>query len=153
MENLSLDNYNINFIDNIIENKNLSQLDYPDLLEVIKTDSLNTRKLCNAIAYSKHQSLLNFVNMELHHLTALKRRILEHAKKNFILNDAQCNFRKTINQTYHLYQKHGNGNGNEYNKKNYLSLISKDEWGSGFQDIYIGSFKLNNDLTWEEIEN
>ncbi len=157
MENLSLDTYNINFIDDIIEHNNLSKLDFPDLLDHFKdTPYLNTKKLCNAITYSKYQSLLNFVNLELHRLTTLKRGILEHAKQNFILNNAQCSFRKTINQTYHLYQKqgqgygNGNGNGNGYDN-NYLSIISKDEWGSEFQDIYLGSFKLNNDLTWEEV--
>ena len=31
MDNLSLDTYNINFIENIIEHNNLSTLDFPDL--------------------------------------------------------------------------------------------------------------------------
>lgn len=146
MDNLSLDTYNINFIENIIENKNLSNLDFPDLIDTSNfndINKLNTSKLCNAVTYSKYQSLLNFVNMELHRLTLLKRCILQSAKENFVLNDAQCNFRKTTNQIYHLYQKESN--------KKYLSLISLSEWGPKFKDHYIGSYKLKDDLTWEEV--
>ena len=145
MENLSLDTYNINFIEDIIENNNLSKLDYPNLLDPNEKE-LDTSKLCNAITYSKYQSLLNFVNMELNRLTLLKRGILEHAKKNFIINNAQCTFRKTTNKIYHLYHK-------KHNVENtYLSLISKEEWGDKFEDTYLASYRLNNDLTWEQVK-
>lgn len=147
MDNLSLDTYNINFIQNIIENKNLSNLDFPDLIQTSNfsdLNTLNTSKLCNAVTYSKYQSLLNFVNMELHRLTLLKKCILQNARENFVLNDALCSFRKTTNQTYHLYEK-------ESNNQKYLSLISLGEWGPNFKDNYLGSFKLKDDLTWEQV--
>ena len=145
MNNLSLDTYNINFIDDIIQHNNLSQLDFPDLSSNFnEIQGLDSNKLCNAITYSKYQSLLNFVNLELHNLNSLKRGILNQAKKNFTLNNAQCSFRKTTNKTYHLFQKVDTN-------IEYLSIISKNEWGPDFKDKYIGSYRLNNDLTWEEI--
>lgn len=148
MEKLSLDTYNINYIENIVENKNLSSLDFPDLIDSANFSDINrldTSKLCNAITYSKYQSLLNFVNMELHRLSLLKRYILQNAKENFVINDAICNFRKTTNQIYHMYIK-------ESNNQKYLSLISLIEWGPKFNDKYVGSYRLKDDLTWEEVQ-
>lgn len=72
-------------------------------------------------------------------------KILEETRKNQELHRAECNLQKKVGHTYHLYEK--------MEGTLYFSLISPSEWGDRLKDVYQGSYRLEHDMSWTEIEN
>lgn len=68
------------------------------------------------------------------------RRILDQARDNASLHRARCNFQKKVGHTYHLYERPDGAS--------YLSMLSPDDWGSGCPHVFVGSFRLEADMSW-----
>ncbi len=70
--------------------------------------------------------------------------ILQATARDQQLHRAQCNFQRKPGTTYHLYRR---GDGREY-----LSMLAPQEWGGEPPHLFIGSFRLENDMSWTAFE-
>lgn len=68
------------------------------------------------------------------------QNILQVTARDQQLHRAQCNFPRKPGHTYHLYRRH---NGGEY-----LSMLAPQEWGGEPPHPFLGSFRLENDMSW-----
>jgi hypothetical protein len=73
------------------------------------------------------------------------RAALEEARQDQALHRAQCNFQRIPGKVYHLYQK---DNANQY-----FSMLSPDDWNGSPPHQYLGSYRLENDMSWTPAEN
>eukprot|EP00055_Hartaetosiga_balthica_P010367 m.44025 g.44025 ORF g.44025 m.44025 type:complete len:193 (+) comp7142_c1_seq1:93-671(+) len=87
---------------------------------------------------------LELISEQIKRLQEDARRVLDEAKRDMELNHAKCNFKRIPNKIYHLYRK---PTGDTY-----FSMLSPKEWGSGLQDEFIGSYKLEFDMSWTAAE-
>lgn len=68
------------------------------------------------------------------------RRILEDAQSSAALHRARCNFQKKVGHTYFLYEKPDGST--------YLSMLSPEEWGGRNSHVFLGSHRLEADMSW-----
>lgn len=69
--------------------------------------------------------------------------ILASAQKDQLLHRAQCSFKRLPGKTYHLYGKE--------NGVTYFSLLAPSEWGGTSPHKFMGSFRLEVDMSWTEL--
>jgi len=92
---------------------------------------------------NKNISSFNHIfNNKVEQIKADYSQLIEEYKTNEILYGAKMNFEPIIGQTYHLYLQ-------KNNTDHFLSLIHPDTWKS---QTYKGSFQLNSDKTWIEVD-
>ena len=70
----------------------------------------------------------------------LYEELTEKLKWNNMINESNYNFNPIIGKEYYLY---------ENKEAKFLSLINPQEWDM----LYIGTFVLNSDQTWEKKNN
>lgn len=70
-------------------------------------------------------------------------KILQETKKNQDLHRAECGFQKRVGHVYHLYRKEGD--------TLFFSMISPEEWGDRLTHAYVGSYRLEPDMSWTEV--
>lgn len=70
--------------------------------------------------------------------------ILQATARDQQLHRAQCNFQRKPGNTYHLYRR---GDGREY-----LSMLAPEEWGGTPPHEFIGSFRLESDMSWTPVD-
>ncbi len=70
------------------------------------------------------------------------RQLLKETRRNQELHRAQCSFKKVVGQVYHLYQKKEGGL--------VFSMLSFQNWKGAPPFQYIGSYRLENDMSWVE---
>ena len=68
------------------------------------------------------------------------KKILKETRQNQQLHHAECSFKKKIGHIYHLYKKEDGSL--------VFSLLSPQEWGKRMPHEFVGSFRLENDMTW-----
>ncbi|MBD3671662.1 MAG: DUF2452 domain-containing protein [Gammaproteobacteria bacterium] len=78
-------------------------------------------------------------------LQAEAHEIMETAQQDQVLHQAQCNFKKQAGNIYHLY-RHPNG-------RNYFSMLGPDEWGGRPPHEFVGSYRLESDMSWTAAES
>ena len=71
--------------------------------------------------------------------------ILESAQRDQQLHRAKCNFKRNPGRIYHLYQK--------TDESLYFSMLSPDDWGTTSPHKYIGSYRLEADMSWTSVED
>lgn len=69
--------------------------------------------------------------------------ILETARRDQQLNQAECNLKKIPGKIYHFYRKE--------NGKCYLSMLSPGDWGSAPHE-YIGAYRYEADCAWTAMD-
>lgn len=73
------------------------------------------------------------------------RSVLAEAKQDQDLNHARCNFQRKPGSTYYLYKaKDGS---------TYFSMLSPEDWQNKPPHDFIGSFRLENDMSWTQLDN
>ncbi|XP_055549709.1 uncharacterized protein C1orf50 homolog [Wyeomyia smithii] len=73
------------------------------------------------------------------------QKILEETRTAQDLHHAACNFRKIPGHIYHLYRRDSG--------QTYFSMLSPEDWGpNGCAHSFVGSYRLEHDLTWTPIE-
>ncbi len=72
------------------------------------------------------------------------QKILLETKRNQELHRAECSFQKKAGQVYHLYKKK--------NDSLVFSLLSPQDWGERLPYDFIGSFRLESDMSWTAID-
>lgn len=73
------------------------------------------------------------------------RCVLAEAKQDQDLNHARCNFQRKPGSIYHLYRaKDGSI---------YFSMLSPEDWQNSPPHDFLGSYRLENDMSWTKIDN
>lgn len=70
--------------------------------------------------------------------------LLERSARDQRLHRARCNFKRQPGKIYHLYSK-----GDE---SLYFSMLSPAEWGGEPPHTFIGSYRLESDMSWTPVE-
>ena len=86
---------------------------------------------------------LKLIADQIRTLQAEAKQILAQAHEDQRLHRARCAFQRRPGETYHLYRKL---DGSEY-----FSMLAPDEWGGTPPHQFIGSYRLENDLSWTSI--
>jgi len=72
------------------------------------------------------------------------KAILESTARDQQLHRARCNFKRQPGKIYHLYCK---DDGTRY-----FSMLSPQEWGDKPPHAFIGSYRLESDMSWTPLE-
>lgn len=110
-----------------------------DLID-IKNEIATAQSALTTIAGVK----LEMIATQISYLQEEARKIIYKAQEDMILHEAQCNFIRRVGQTYHLYSKEDG--------INYFSLISPVEWEYRNPHQYIGSYRLEGDMSWTRVD-
>ncbi|XP_030078399.1 uncharacterized protein C1orf50 homolog [Microcaecilia unicolor] len=68
------------------------------------------------------------------------RKVLEDAKQDADLHHVACNVVKKPGTIYHLYVRESG--------QRYFSILSPKEWGPSCPHQFLGSYKLQHDMSW-----
>jgi hypothetical protein len=71
------------------------------------------------------------------------RTVLARAHRDAELHRAECRFQKVPGQTYHLYRRERDGSNALY-----FSMLSLDDWRGRAPDVFVGSYRLEADLSF-----
>lgn len=72
------------------------------------------------------------------------RAILESSARDQQLHRAQCQFKRQPGKIYHLYKRSED--------VLYFSMLSPEEWCGKPPHEFIGSYRLENDMSWTPVE-
>ena len=87
---------------------------------------------------------LSIIAKQIQALQGQAREILEKAKRDKELHQANCSFKKRPGQVYHLYAREDG--------TLYFSLLSPEEWKRQPPHDFRGSFRLEVDYSWTPCE-
>ncbi|GIX40903.1 MAG: hypothetical protein KatS3mg129_0636 [Leptospiraceae bacterium] len=87
---------------------------------------------------------LDIILKQIQSLQKQAKEIILKAEEDAKLHRVKCNFEKKPGMILHLYEK---PNGEQY-----FSLLSPEEWGTP-PHKFLGTYKLNLDMSFEKIEN
>lgn len=103
--------------------------------EISKADShINTRV----------SAKLQLIADQIRHLQDEARAVLEAGQRDNDLHRAKCSFKRIPGQTYHLYSK---ADGTTF-----FSMLSPQEWGKSPASEFMGSYQLENDMSWTPVD-
>jgi len=97
-------------------------------------------RFLGTVAHAK----LKLIQQQIAQLQTEARNIISAAAEDMRLHTAACSFSKIPGQTYHLYHR------GPFEEDNYFSMLSPEEWGIPPHE-YIGSYKLESDLSWSKV--
>ncbi|XP_014677737.1 PREDICTED: uncharacterized protein C1orf50 homolog [Priapulus caudatus] len=83
---------------------------------------------------------LQVIAEQVRRLQEQARIVLRESRRDMDLHHAACNFRKIPGTIYHLYRRPSG--------QTYFSLLSAHEWGASCPHEYLGSYKLQYDMSW-----
>lgn len=110
-----------------------------DLLNVEKEIEEASRML-SAVARGK----LELIARQMRLLQQEALEIIQKAEDDYSLHRAECRFRRVPGKTYHLYRRQ--------NGITYFSMVSPNEWGASQPHEYVGSFQLEDNMSWTKSE-
>lgn len=87
---------------------------------------------------------LEVIERQIRNLQLEAMLIIQKAQDDLILHSAEIRFHRKAGQTYHLYQRQDG--------TRYFSLASPEEWSSMQPHDFIGSFLLEDDMSWNRVE-
>jgi hypothetical protein len=77
-------------------------------------------------------------------LQAEARKVLDEARDEQALNQAECAFKRVPGHTYHLYRKDNGGS--------FFSMLSPADWRGAPLHRFLGSYRLEVDYSWTPAE-
>lgn len=89
---------------------------------------------------SKTTAQLDLIADQIRGLQAKALEIMEKAREDLDLHSAECGFRKIPGREYHLYR---NARGGLQ-----FSMLSPGDWGGQPPQPFIGSYRLELDMSW-----
>jgi len=101
--------------------------------------------VANNMVTQQTTAKLKLIANQIKQLQDEAHRVLEQAQRDQDLHTAECNFKKQPGRIYHLYQKAGG--------KNYFSMLSPQEWGGNPPHEFLGSYRLEADMSWTPQEH
>ena len=96
-------------------------------------------RLVNATVSAKLQVIADQIRA----LQEEARAALAKARQDQELHHAHCTFQRRPGQIYHLYAK--------LDGRRYLSMLSPAEWHNAPPHRHLGSYRLENDLSWTQV--
>lgn len=87
---------------------------------------------------------LDLIRKQILALQEEARGVLDEAARAARLHRATCNFRKVPGRIYHLYRR--------AEDDLYFSMLSPAEWGGSPPHPYEGSYRLENDQTFTQVD-
>ncbi|MEZ4302000.1 MAG: DUF2452 domain-containing protein [Polyangiaceae bacterium] len=73
------------------------------------------------------------------------RAVLEAAHRDAELHRATCRFQRRAGHVYHFYRRPEGGL--------YLSMLSPDDWRGAPPHAFVGSYRLEADMSWTKAED
>lgn len=113
-----------------------AKVDPVDQTEMIR----DSDRMLGSVAGGK----LKLIYEQIEFLKDQARDIILEAERDMTLHRATCSFEKRTGHTYHLYERQ---EGNLY-----FSLLSPEEWGGNPPHRFVGSFRLESDMSWTEVD-
>lgn len=98
----------------------------------------------DAMVNTRASAKLKVIAEQIRHLQQEARTILEETQRDQQLHHAECNFKRIPGNTYHLYEKN--------NGRQYFSMLSPDDWHNTPPHRFVGSFHLENDMSWTALD-
>lgn len=89
---------------------------------------------------SKTNAQMEQIAVQIRSLQEQAREILSKAKQDMDLHAAKCSFKKIPGRSYHLYADTGGSLQ--------FSMLSPEDWGGKPPQRFIGSYRLENDMSW-----
>jgi len=86
---------------------------------------------------------LEVIAAQIRHLQQQAHTILAQAQQDQMLHQAQCHFVRKPGTIYHLYERPQG--------VRYFSMLGPEEWGGTPPHPYLGSYRLENDMSWTDI--
>jgi len=96
--------------------------------------------VANNMVTQQTTAKLKLIARQIKQLQDEAHRILEQAQQDQELHTAECNFKKQAGRIYHLYQRAGG--------QKYFSMLSPEEWGGSPPHEFLGSYRLEADMSW-----
>jgi hypothetical protein len=87
---------------------------------------------------------LEMLGRQIQALQVEARQILEETRRSQDLHRAECGFKKIPGRVYYLYRKE--------NDTLWFSMLSPQDWGEKNPFPFIGSYRLENDMSWTEVD-
>jgi hypothetical protein len=87
---------------------------------------------------------LQLIGDQIKRLQSLGEKLIMEAQKNIDLHAIPCSMNKKPGDVYHLYERD--------DQSQFLSIISPEEWGNMFNLKFLGSYKLESDMSWFSLE-
>lgn len=128
------------------QEKNKAFLEYPSHISDPPISILDKAKEIEKADLWIRNSVNQKLSIILEQIRSLQNKakeIIEKAEEDSRLHRVQCNFEKKPGMILHLYEKE--------NLIQYFSLLSPDEWGTP-PHKYLGSYRLNADMSFEKIK-
>lgn len=94
----------------------------------------------DAMLNTRVSAKLKVIADQIRALQVEAQAVLEEAKQDQELHRAQCNFKRLPGKIYHLYRK---SDGSTY-----FSMLSPDEWRGRSPHTFVGSYRLEVDMSW-----
>lgn len=99
--------------------------------------------LADSMVNTRVSAKLKVIADQIRHLQQEAREILEETRRDQQLHHAECNFKRIPGKSYHLYEKQGG--------RQYFSMLSPEDWGSTPPHQFLGTFRLENDMSWTAV--
>merc|ERR1712168_752302 len=112
----------------------------PNDLVALAMQVQNADERTRSVAGSK----LSVIAEQIRFLQRQAAAILEETKLNADLNHAACNMVKKPGTAYHLYERDTG--------QKYLSILSPQEWGASCPHGFLGSYRLEYDMSWTPLD-
>ncbi len=107
-------------------------------------DTAKQIEAASAAVAHQTSSQLRLIAEQIQHLQNQAQSILQKAKADLALHQAECNLRKIPGKTYHLYERTPG--------HSYFSLLSPADHQNQPPHAFLGSFRLEADQTWTPLE-
>lgn len=120
---------------NIVNLKKISKHQSGDIIS-LATQIQNADEAIKNNASTK----LTLILEQIQFLQSQAKKILEESEEQTGLHHVACNFKKITGQIYHLYEKESG--------QKYFSMLSPADWGNSSSQRFLGSFRLEADLSW-----
>lgn len=108
----------------------------PHSLSTVAETSISTVKM-------SLEGKLKIVTDQIKHLQKLGENLIMEAQSNIEMHNIPCSIAKKPGDVLHLYTRE---DGSQF-----LSIISPGEWGGMFTLSYLGTFKLEHDMSWTRL--
>lgn len=96
--------------------------------------------------HTKTNAKLNLIAEQIKALQDTAREVLQQAQQDQLLHRAECQFQRKPGHIYHLYRRSGRDDSA------YFSMLAPHEWGGKPPHEYVASYRLENDMSWSEVE-
>lgn len=86
---------------------------------------------------------LGLIAEQIRRLQEQAHELMAAAERDATLHRVECRFQKQPGAVYHLYERTGGDR--------YFSMLAPADWGHRPPHVFIGSFRLNTDMSFSEV--